>query len=83
MQRWFGPGPNAPGSHPQQPLSHGARDSPASPAVAPEVSTHDAKPDLSPSHGAPAMKGSAVGSSDQDLEAQNNDEGVIHYRRED
>src|SRR5208282_6770384 len=59
MQRLFGPGPNAPGNHPQQPLSHGARDSHASPAVAPEVSTHGAKPDLPPSHGAPAMKGSA------------------------
>jgi hypothetical protein len=59
MQRWFGPGSNAP-----------------------VVAAEGVKPDLPSRHEAPATKVSGLGSSDQDLEAQNNDEGVIHYRRE-
>jgi hypothetical protein len=83
VQRLFGAGPSAPGDHPLQPVSHGATDSPAAPAVAPIFATEGAKPDLPPRHGAPVTKGSVLESSDQGLEAQNNNEGMIYYRRED
>jgi len=68
MQRWFGSGSNAPESHSQQPIPLGPTDSPAVPvaAVADLPSKHEA----------------ALGSSDQDLEAQSGGEGVIHYTRE-
>lgn len=82
MQRLLGSGSNAPGSHPQQPVPLGAMDSPAVPAAAPVAATDDAKPNLPARNGAPATTGGAFGSSDRDLEAQNNDEAVIHYRRE-
>jgi len=83
MRKWFGPGPSASGSHPQQPVPHVATDSPAVPAVAHVVGTDGEKLGLPARHGARPIKGSAGEGSEQDLEAQNSDERVIHYRRED
>jgi len=83
MRRWFGNGPSASGSHPQQPAPHGATDSPAVPAAAPVVATDGENLGLPARHGAPMINRSTGGASEQDLEAQSSDEGVIHYRRED
>ena len=92
MRRWFGPGPNAPGSQPGQPVATASTTSqgtagntgtskPTAPVPPPKDTTG---PKLSGRGvGTDGGKG-VVAARERDLEAQKDGgQDVIHYRRED